>query len=116
MLTELTNTPSITKDFNATICWLSEEPLNQGRVYKIMHTSKIAKAKISSIFDKIDVNTLSSIEADKIETNDIANIRVALAQPIMSDNYFDNRKTGSFIIVDDSTNHTVAAGMINNIN
>jgi sulfate adenylyltransferase subunit 1 len=116
MLTELTNTPSITKDFNATICWLSEEPLNQGRVYKIMHTSKIAKAKISSIFDKIDVNTLSSIEADKIETNDIANIRIALAQPIMSDNYFDNRKTGSFIIVDDSTNHTVAAGMINNIN
>jgi sulfate adenylyltransferase subunit 1 len=116
MLTELTNTPSITKDFNATICWLSEETLNQGRVYKIMHTSKIAKAKISSIFDKIDVNTLSSIEADKIETNDIANIRITLAQPIMSDNYFDNRKTGSFIIVDDSTNHTVAAGMINNIN
>ena len=116
MLTELTNTPLTTKDLNATICWLSEEPLNQGRAYKIMHTSKITKAKISSIFDKIDVNTLSTIEADKIETNDIANIRIALAQPIMSDNYFDNRKTGSFIIVDDSNNHTVAAGMINNIN
>ena len=115
MFVDIQNFPKISKEINATICWFSEEKLNPGRVYKIMHTSKIAKAKIATIFDKIDVNTLSSIASNEIITNDIARIKIKLAQAIMADCYFENRKTGSFIMIDDSTNHTVAAGMINEI-
>jgi sulfate adenylyltransferase subunit 1 len=80
-----------------------------------MHTSKVTKAKIAKIFDKIDINNLVSIEGSQIETNDIANINFKLAQPIMADVYFENRKTGSFVIIDDSSNQTVGAGMINEI-
>ena len=115
MLADPQNLPKTSKDINATICWLSEEKLNPSRVYKIMHTSKVAKAKIATIFDKIDVNTLTSIASNEIITNDIARINIKLAQSIMADCYFENRKTGSFIMIDDSTNHTVAAGMINEI-
>jgi sulfate adenylyltransferase subunit 1 len=107
--------PKITKEFNATVCWLSEDSLNPSRAYKIMHTSKVTKAKIAKIFDKIDINNLVSIEGSQIETNDIANINFKLAQPIMADVYFENRKTGSFVIIDDSSNQTVGAGMINEI-
>lgn len=110
-----TNLPKIVKEFNATICWLSEENLNTNRAYKIMHTSKVSKVKITKIFDKIDVNTLKFIDTNEIKTNDITNIEVKLAQPLMADSYFNNRKTGSFILIDDSTNHTVAAGMINEL-
>jgi sulfate adenylyltransferase subunit 1 len=110
-----TNLPKIVKEFNATICWLSEENLNTNRAYKIMHTSKVSKVKITKIFDKIDVNTLKFIDTNEIKTNDITNIEVKLAQPLMTDSYFNNRKTGSFILIDDSTNHTVAAGMINEL-
>ena len=115
MFVDIQNFPKISKEINATICLFSEEKLNPCRVYKIMHTSKIAKAKIATIFDKIDVNTLSSIASNEIITNDIARIKIKLAQAIMADCYFENRKTGSFIMIDDSTNHTVAAGMINEI-
>jgi sulfate adenylyltransferase subunit 1 len=110
------SSPSVSKNIKAIICWLSEEKLNQNRPYKIMQTTRLTKAKITKIINKFDINNMISLESNEIETNDISNIELTLAQPIVGDNYSNNRKTGSFILIDDSTNHTVGAGMITEFN
>ena len=116
ILLKESSSPSVSKNIKATICWLSEEKLNQNRPYKIMQTTRLTKAKISKIINKFDINNLSALESNEVGTNDISNIELILAQPIVGDNYSNNRKTGSFIIIDDSTNHTVGAGMITEFN
>ena len=103
------------KSFTANVCWLSETNLTPNRTYLIMHTSRSSKARISSINNKININTLETEQAVELKTNDIANIKFKLAQPLVLDKYSQNRNTGSFIIVDETTFHTVGAGMIETI-
>lgn len=100
------------KNFTAMVCWFSETPLSPNRTYLIMHTTQTSKAKIASINYKINIQTLDSEEVNELKTNDIANISFKLAQPLIIDSYNENRGTGAFIIVDESTFHTVGAGMI----
>ena len=100
------------KSFTANVCWLSEIALTPNRTYLIMHTTRTSKAKISSINNKINSNSLEIEQASELKTNDIANISFKLAQPLIIDKYAQNRSTGAFIIVDESTFHTVGAGMI----
>lgn len=100
------------KQIEAFVCWLAETPLSAARTYIIRHTSRESKAKIGSIQYKIDVNTLAELPADGLQMNDIARMSFKLAQPLMVDSYTTNRATGAFIIIDESTNNTVGAGMI----
>lgn len=100
------------KQIEAYVCWLAETPLSTARTYIIRHTSRESKAKIGQIQYKIDVNTLAQMPADSLQMNDIARISFKLAQPLMVDSYLTNRATGAFIIIDESTNNTVGAGMI----
>ena len=104
-----------TKKFTANVCWLSESDLNINRTYLIMHTTRLSKAKISSINNKININTLDAEQANELKTNDIANINFKLAQPLIVDQYVQNRSTGAFIIIDETTYHTVGAGMIETV-
>ena len=106
---------SAIKSFNATICWLSETDLTPNRTYLIMHTSRTSKAKIVNIHNKININTIEKEDALSLKTNDIANISFKLAQPLIVDQYSQNRSTGAFIIIDETTYHTVGAGMIETI-
>ena len=76
------------------------------------HTTRESKAKVGSISYKIDVNTLAEQPADGLQMNDIARMTFKLAQPVMVDSYTTNRATGAFIVIDESTNNTVGAGMI----
>jgi sulfate adenylyltransferase subunit 1 len=103
------------KSFTANVCWLSESNLTLNRTYLIMHTTRLSKAKISSINYKININTLETEQAIELQTNDIANISFKLAQPLIIDLYSQNRSTGCFIIIDETTFHTVGAGMIESI-
>ena len=80
-----------------------------------MHTTRLSKAKISSINNKININTLDAEQATELKTNDIANINFKLAQPLIVDQYSQNRSTGAFIIIDETTFHTVGAGMIETV-
>ena len=80
-----------------------------------MHTTRLSKAKISSINNKININTLDTEQANELKTNDIANINFKLAQPLIVDQYAQNRSTGAFIIIDETTYHTVGAGMIETV-
>ena len=104
-----------TKNFTANVCWLSESNLNINRTYLVMHTTRLSKAKIASINNKININTLDTEQAIELKTNDIANINFKLAQPLIIDQYSQNRSTGAFIIIDETTYHTIGAGMIETI-
>ena len=77
-----------------------------------MHASQTSKAKITAINFKVNISSLASEDAKELKTNDIASISFKLAQPLIVDSYTKNRGTGAFIIVDESSYHTVGAGMI----
>lgn len=100
------------KQIEAHVCWLSETPLSPARTYIIRHTTRESKAKVGAISYKIDVNTLEQQSATELKMNDIARISFKLAQPLMVDSYMQNRAIGAFIVIDESTNNTVGAGMI----
>ena len=100
------------KQIEAFVCWLSETPMSPARTYVIRHTTRESKAKIGSIAYKVDVNTLEQQPATELKMNDIARINFKLAQPLMVDSYTQNRAIGAFIVIDESTNNTVGAGMI----
>lgn len=100
------------KQIEAHVCWLSEAPLSTSRMYVIRHTTRESKAKVGTISYKVDVNTLEQQATADLKMNDIARISFKLAQPLMVDSYDKNRATGAFIVIDESTNNTVGAGMI----
>lgn len=100
------------KQIEAFVCWLSETPMSTARTYVVRHTTRESKAKVGNISYKIDVNTLEQQPSQGLQMNDIARITFKLAQPLMIDSYSVNRATGAFILIDESTNNTVGAGMI----
>jgi sulfate adenylyltransferase subunit 1 len=100
------------KQIDAFVCWLSETPLSTARSYIIRHTTRESKAKVGAIQYKVDVNTLEQQASSDLKMNDIARISFKLAQALMVDSYSANRATGAFIVIDESTNNTVGAGMI----
>ena len=112
MIVKSTEVQEPVKQIEAFVCWLSETPMSIARTYVVRHTTRESKAKVDKISYKIDVNTLAEQEANGLQMNDIARMSFKLAQPLMIDSYATNRATGAFIIIDESTNNTVGAGMI----
>lgn len=106
--------PRVTQEFSATVCWMSEsKELRQGAMLRIKHTTRTARAMITALISRIDVSTLS-VEpgCQSLALNEIGRISVKTSAPIVYDDYTVNRVTGSFILIDEATNETVAAGMI----
>ena len=105
-------TPS--QDLEAMVCWMSEaSQLNEGSKLAIKHTTKWARALVRDFRYRLDVNTLHrQEEATSLGLNEIGRVRLRTTQPLLVDEYHRNRNTGSFILVDESTNVTVGAGMI----
>jgi len=112
MIVKTSETTEAVKQIEAHVCWLSETPLSPARTYIVRHTTRESKAKIGSIQYKVDVNTLEQQAATDLKMNDIARVSFKLAQPLMVDSYDKNRATGAFIVIDESSNNTVGAGMI----
>ena len=112
MIVKSAEQPQVLKQIDATVCWLSETPLSPARTYLLRHTTREVKAKVAKIDYRLDVNTLEHECATTLAMNDIANLTLKLAQPVFADPYADNRATGAFIVIDESTNNTVGAGMI----
>ncbi|MDR1311275.1 MAG: 50S ribosome-binding GTPase [Burkholderiaceae bacterium] len=100
------------KTLNADICWLSEEPLDMRRKYWLKHTTNRVGARVTAIESLLDVNTQERRQGNAVALNDIACIGIALQQPLAADAYDNNRATGAFILIDQVTHQTVAAGMI----
>lgn len=112
MLVRPDNVPRTSDVFDATIVWMSEEPLAPGKQYLIKHTTRTAPGSVSKLRYKIDVNTLHRDEAVELNLNEIGRCQVRLNQPIALDGYRQNKGTGAFILVDRVSNVTVGAGMI----
>ena len=95
------------------LCWLNNKPANQRAKYSLMHTSNEQRAIIKEIIYKVDINTFNRDSDSKdLSMNDISRVKIRCTAPLMLDAYRENRNTGSIILVDESTNETVAAGMI----
>ena len=112
MIVKTGELPNVTKQIDAMLCWLSESPLDPRRKYLIRHTTRDSKAMLAGIEFRMDVNTMEHRTADALAMNDIARVSLKLAQPIFPDPYARNRSTGAFIVIDESSNNTVGAGMI----
>ena len=104
--------PTVAKEFEAMLCWLSETPLDKSRKYLVKHTTRTAKCVFASVDYRVDVNTLEPHAEPVINMNDIAHVKLKVQQPLVFDHYNRNRASGSFIVIDEATNNTVAAGMI----
>ncbi len=103
---------TVLKNFSADVCWLSEEPLNTGRKYWLKHTTRQVAAKVTGIESLLDINTQQRHEGNELKLNGIARINVTVQQPLAADPYEKVRATGSFILIDEISHQTVAAGMI----
>ncbi len=105
--------PLVTREFEADICWLDSEPLRPGGRYAIKHTSHMATAIVEELIDRVDVDTLEREPSPReLALNDIARISLRTSAPLAIDPYTRNRRTGSFVLIDETTNATVGAGMI----
>ncbi|MDO9053303.1 MAG: sulfate adenylyltransferase subunit CysN [Gallionella sp.] len=104
--------PTVAKEFEAMLCWLSETPLDKNRKYLVKHTTRTAKCLFSGIDYRVDVNTLEQHENPTVNMNDIVHVSMKVQSPLAFDHYQRNRASGSFIVIDEATNNTVAAGMI----
>ena len=101
------------KQLEVTICWFDERPLNTARKYLLKHGTQTVFAKISEIESVLNVHTLEQESgATALKMNDIARVRLSLQKPIVATTYEENIAGGAFILVDEATYNTVAAGMI----
>ena len=108
------NAPAVAQDIEAMVCWMDETaPLRVGGKYAIKHTTRTARTVVRGLQYRLDVNTLHRDEnAGELQLNEIGRIRLRTTVPLLADEYRRNRTTGGFILIDESTNRTVAAGMI----
>lgn len=103
----------VTQDIDATVCWMSEQPLVAGAKFLLRHHSKAVKAVVKNICSKIDVTTLNPIEGvQSLQMNEIGRIQLRTASPLALDKFKDNRTNGCFILVNDNTNETVGGCVI----
>ncbi|MCP3992959.1 MAG: sulfate adenylyltransferase subunit CysN [Actinomycetia bacterium] len=108
------NQPAVSQDIEAMVCWMSEAShLTAGSKLAIKHTTKWARALVKDFRYRLDINTLHRQEdATSLSLNEIGRVRLRTTQPLLADEYHRNRNTGSFVLVDETTNVTVGAGMI----
>jgi len=104
--------PSAGTEFQATVVWMHADPLDLHKIYVLKHTTHTVRARVQQVRHRIDVNTLEKSAATSLDMNDIAVVDIKTTLPLFFDPYKVNRTMGSFIIIDQHTNATVAAGII----
>ena len=113
MIVKSNNPPERGQDIEAMLCWFSDKKMMIRGKYVLRHTSKEIKAIVTDLQYKININTLRKVEDDKeFGLNEIGRACIRTSSPIFYDSFNDNRNTGSFVLIDEQTNETVAAGMI----
>jgi len=112
MFVEPDDPPVASRELDAIVCWMSDEPLRAGARYSIKHTTRSARAIVAELEHRVNVNTLAHERADELALNEIGRVHLRASAPLMLDAYARNRATGSFILIDEATNDTVAGGMV----
>jgi len=105
--------PALRQQLGATLCWLSATPLSTARSYVLQHTTRGVKARVVAVDARLDIHSLAwGADGLAVGLNDIVRVQLKTQQPLVADAYRANRDTGSFILVDEATNDTVAAGLV----
>ncbi len=113
MIVRSNNKPEPAQDLEVMLCWMNNAPAKPRAKYTVRHTTNEQTAMIKEVIYKIDIETLGrNLEDKEMGMNDICKVRIRTTKPLMIDSYRENRATGSLILIDESTNETVAAGMI----
>jgi bifunctional enzyme CysN/CysC len=113
LICDASASPQTARDVEATVCWMGESSGRAGGRYVLKHTARSERARLEIVHEALDVATLTSTHAgDSLGLNDIARVSIRCAGDLAFDAYSENRTTGAFILIDESTNDTVAAGMI----
>ncbi|MGR6317128.1 sulfate adenylyltransferase subunit CysN [Micromonospora soli] len=114
MICRPNNAPAVAQDIEAMVCWMDEtRPLQVGGKYAIKHTTRSARAIVRGLHYRLDINSLHRDEsAGELKLNEIGRVRLRTTLPLLADEYRRNRTTGGFVIIDETTNRTVGAGMI----
>jgi bifunctional enzyme CysN/CysC len=111
LISSLEEPPTVTDNFEATVCWFGERPLVAGDRMKLKHTTRVTPVVVESVEGTFDVNELALQDASELKENDIGVVRLRTATPLALDSYQTDRITGSFVLIDELTIATVAAGM-----
>jgi len=113
MIVGLDSLPGMGSELSARVCWMNQRPLQRGKKYFLKQTTQTVQAIVTSIDSRIDIETFDSLpEPAELGVNDIGEIRLRVSKPLIFDGYSKNRLTGSFILVEQGTNQTLAAGML----
>jgi sulfate adenylyltransferase large subunit len=104
--------PHVSRRFNATLVWMSEQPLRSGATYLLKHTTQRLNAQVRRLHHRVNVNTLDNDLPATLELNEIGSVEIEATRPLFFDSYRSNRWTGSLILIDPVSNATLAAGMI----
>jgi sulfate adenylyltransferase large subunit len=112
LISSLEEQPTVTSEFDATVCWFHDRPLVAGDRLKLKHTTRVTPVVVERVEGTFDVNELEVSAADQLVANDIGLVRLRTASPLALDEYSVDRITGSFVLIDELTFATVAAGMV----
>jgi len=112
LISSLEEPPTVTDNFEATVCWFHERPLVAGDRLKLKHTTRVTPVVVDHVEGTFDVNALELQDASELGENDIGVVRLRTAVPLALDTYQVDRITGSFVLIDELTIATVAAGMV----
>jgi len=105
--------PASTRTLVAEVCWMAEAPLRAGGRYALKHTTSTVRAIVDGVSDRLDVATLAAIPGPaELALNDIGRVALRVSRELAVDPYAVNRATGAFILIDEASNETVAAGMV----
>jgi sulfate adenylyltransferase subunit 1 len=112
VLTHVHDVPVASRRFEARLAWMDRDPLSTRGRYWLKQGTRTVRATIESLHSRLDLDTLEAERSERLEFNDIGAARIVTTQPLVLDRYATHRSTGAFILVDEATHHTVAAGMI----
>jgi bifunctional enzyme CysN/CysC/sulfate adenylyltransferase subunit 1 len=113
MLVGMEDLPGMGTELRARICWMNQRPLQRGRRYLLKHTTQTVQAVITTLTKRLDIRTFESTpEPAELAMNDLGEVQICTARPLVYDGYTTNRLTGSFILIEQGANMTVAAGML----
>jgi sulfate adenylyltransferase large subunit len=113
MLADPADPPTIARELEARVCWMSERPLEPPARLAVKQTTRSVRAIADELVSRIDVHTLADVPGpETLGLNDIGVVRLRLSEPLCVDPYEENRTTGAFVLIDESSNETVGAGMV----
>ena len=104
--------PEVRSNLDAMLVWMSEEPLELGKAYVLMHTTHDAKMYVESVHYRVDMQTLNRDPSQTLGLNDVGRVSITSPKKLFLDTYRQHRATGNFVVIDPASNRTVGAGMV----